>query len=192
MKPKKSEPKINAADSTPADVIRRKLAEHAALCGENAELEELYAALKRDEALLVNGASFDLNDAEQFALLSQLRLKLDIIPNRVRRVAEQSAATEAEIGVECAAAIQHLRSLLGSRQEVEHARVFADLAGRFEPDAHQLLKDWILDTVPLRALSKISDLISSSRLSGREPLFHAAAVLEAFDAVAALPPIQAS
>jgi hypothetical protein len=108
--------KLDLASETPVSRLQAQLLAHQKLLAEDAALELLESDLKADEARLVSG-DFDIHDAEQFALLSQLRLKREIVPNRRRRIAEQITVLESEIGTAAALTGPVVRDLIRARCE---------------------------------------------------------------------------
>ena len=126
---------------TTAKNLKRLLAEHSRLDGERVRHEQMAVSLQAEEKKLMD--TVNLENKDEFEKVSQLRLRREIVPRKIKSYEEAAEFTKRELAAECEQVVNALLSAIDTKIKALTAKIAKALEPFFPDD---LVKDIMFQT----------------------------------------------
>jgi predicted DNA-binding protein (UPF0251 family) len=141
------------------DKLKQLLAEHERLESEKERHEKMGAELLNEENQLMR--TVDIEDPAQFDAVNQVRLKREMVPNKVKAFGDTTEQVRAELAEECARQMAGHRAAVQSRTDALKDKMAAVLEPYFAPETNSP------NLAALILQEHDTGLISARRAAGR-------------------------
>jgi hypothetical protein len=101
--------------------LKNLLAEHARLTGERARHEQTAVTLQAEESSMME--TVNLENKAEFEKISQLRLRREIVPRKIKQFQEAAERIKADLAEECSKATTALLGIIRAKIDTQVAKI---------------------------------------------------------------------
>jgi|SRR5579859_3233645 len=158
--------------------LKRLLAEFARLDGERVRHEQMAISLQAEENKLMD--TVNLEDKAEFEKVSQLRLRRDIVPRKIKSYEQAAADIKAKLAGDCSKTTMALLDIIRAKREALTVKIAKALEPFFptEGAAATAAQHIVNDTTNGEVLSNRESRLNNDNFENRETLTKANELLE--------------